>query len=647
MGTNGPSGATVMANQFTAIGDDKSTPHSTAALTMTSMPPIPARSPARRHTTAPLAIPVFSPTSDELSPAPASVRPTTPTSIRSSKSKRQGYPKLFIDTGSASPTRRNVEMRGLGTPETVTTAGQGAAHTSVSAHEHRNSQRRGSEDSTRRTSPPVASFSANARIRSRIIATPMSSPSVYTPSPHSIHVPTKVAGPATTKAPMSTSINPDTSAEEASEPEFEPRTRRSSMTVASTYTNHSHSSISTSSLHSRNRSFSLSGSSVLTRSTAATSLQSRNQRQGVPSPASITRRRGSLKPDDDERNEADCVPPVPKVSAGVHGHVPRPAAEGNGAEECGVEPVKDDPEIDNETLPTPKPLPTVQCPSLPTWDSTSKPPSGHGVELPHSKPAQHHVDPSSPSTVHTGATATAIPRTRPRSRTELNMYPPDHGEWRFSRNSTYAAFDTFLKDPHRASLDLSLSLPPSRTTPAQSASQTMQQSSSAPIRPNPTKSYSTPPPGVDGSADKSGQDANARVRARILSLAASQMSPYAINIPFTTSSLASSTLPSSPARPHGTYPDDSPSRPNDAKVRSKLTKPSEKRLKTQRSIAKLEQEAFRESDELSTADVYRAAQLDVLNVDGEKVRFGSLFEDTLTIVCFIRHFWWVLQFILW
>jgi hypothetical protein len=55
----------------------------------------------------------------------------------------------------------------------------------------------------------------------------------------------------------------------------------------------------------------------------------------------------------------------------------------------------------------------------------------------------------------------------------------------------------------------------------------------------------------------------------------------------------------------------------------------------------MEEAAFKESDELTTADVFRAAQLDVLDVDGKKVRFGSLFEEQLTIVCFIRHFWCV------
>ncbi|KAF8307355.1 hypothetical protein DL93DRAFT_2064888 [Clavulina sp. PMI_390] len=58
-----------------------------------------------------------------------------------------------------------------------------------------------------------------------------------------------------------------------------------------------------------------------------------------------------------------------------------------------------------------------------------------------------------------------------------------------------------------------------------------------------------------------------------------------------------------------------------------------------KSLAKLEEKAFKENDDLSTADVYRAAQLEVFDVEGNAVRFGSLFEDSMTIVCFIRHFW--------
>jgi len=218
------------------------------------------------------------------------------------------------------------------------------------------------------------------------------------------------------------------------------------------------------------------------------------------------------------------------------------------------------------------------------------------------------------------------------------MYPPD-SEWRFSRNSSFAAFDAFLKDPCRSSLDLGLTFP---TSSAASISQSMQQSFSSDPRALGHPEHR--PHGVDAhdGAEEPGQDANARVRARIISLAASQMSPYAIALP----SSASLAL-RSPASAYNMR--DSPPLSNDAKFGSKLVNPvkgMEKKaneLREQRSIAKLEQEAFRESGELSTADVYRAAQLDVLNVNGEKVRFGSLFEDTLAIVCFIRHFWWVLD----
>ncbi|EGO18949.1 hypothetical protein SERLADRAFT_480034, partial [Serpula lacrymans var. lacrymans S7.9] len=36
--------------------------------------------------------------------------------------------------------------------------------------------------------------------------------------------------------------------------------------------------------------------------------------------------------------------------------------------------------------------------------------------------------------------------------------------------------------------------------------------------------------------------------------------------------------------------------------------------------------------------ISQAAQLEVLDANGNSVRFGSLFEDTTTIVVFIRHF---------
>ncbi|KAF9517025.1 hypothetical protein BS47DRAFT_1291551 [Hydnum rufescens UP504] len=48
---------------------------------------------------------------------------------------------------------------------------------------------------------------------------------------------------------------------------------------------------------------------------------------------------------------------------------------------------------------------------------------------------------------------------------------------------------------------------------------------------------------------------------------------------------------------------------------------------------------FREYEDLSTADIFKASLLDVLDVEAKPVRFGTLFEDQLTIVVFIRHFW--------
>ena len=321
------------------------------------------------------------------------------------------------------------------------------------------------------------------------------------------------------------------------------------------------------------------------------------------------------------------MPPVPETPAGVlpfSGEQRREqqlTAEGTCT--TGQLDVKKD--EDGENLPTPKPLPTAQCP----WASTSGSPNADETTLPYCKGSQTQNNmgglPSSPSFLPNTAGSTAIPRRRQRSRTELNTYSSEQNEWRFSRNSAYAAFDAFLKDSHRSSLDLSLAFPTSSTiTSTQPTTQVVD---------------------FYGDAECEG-DENARVRARIISLATSQMSPYAIAVPSAASLLASTgTLPWSSRHALGTHLHDVPCG-NDNKLMSKLTKPAkgmEKviEVKKQRSIAKLEQEAFRESDELCTADVYRAAQLDVLNTKGEKVRFGNLFEDNLAIVCFIRHFWYV------
>ncbi|KAF8339806.1 AhpC/TSA antioxidant enzyme-domain-containing protein [Cantharellus anzutake] len=50
-------------------------------------------------------------------------------------------------------------------------------------------------------------------------------------------------------------------------------------------------------------------------------------------------------------------------------------------------------------------------------------------------------------------------------------------------------------------------------------------------------------------------------------------------------------------------------------------------------------EKFDEWEGLSTAQVWRAAQMEVIDTEGKKVKFGSLFEEQRTICCFIRHFW--------
>lgn len=44
---------------------------------------------------------------------------------------------------------------------------------------------------------------------------------------------------------------------------------------------------------------------------------------------------------------------------------------------------------------------------------------------------------------------------------------------------------------------------------------------------------------------------------------------------------------------------------------------------------------------LSTQDIFKASLLNVLDSEGKPFRFGRIFEDQLTIVCFIRHFWYV------
>ncbi len=51
------------------------------------------------------------------------------------------------------------------------------------------------------------------------------------------------------------------------------------------------------------------------------------------------------------------------------------------------------------------------------------------------------------------------------------------------------------------------------------------------------------------------------------------------------------------------------------------------------------EDSFDEWEGLSGAQVWRAAQMEVVDTDGKKVRFGSLFEGQRTICCFIRHFW--------
>ena len=94
------------------------------------------------------------------------------------------------------------------------------------------------------------------------------------------------------------------------------------------------------------------------------------------------------------------------------------------------------------------------------------------------------------------------------------------------------------------------------TSSAASISQPMQQSSSDSRALEHAKHL---PNRVDahGGAEEPGQDANARVRARIISLPASQMSPYAIALPSSAPSILRL-----PAPAYGTNTRDSPPPPS-------------------------------------------------------------------------------------
>jgi len=56
---------------------------------------------------------------------------------------------------------------------------------------------------------------------------------------------------------------------------------------------------------------------------------------------------------------------------------------------------------------------------------------------------------------------------------------------------------------------------------------------------------------------------------------------------------------------------------------------------------KVLQKQFDEFKKPLKIELYEASLLCVRDENGHKIRFGSLFEEKKTIVCFIRHFWYV------
>lgn len=267
--------------------------------------------------------------------------------------------------------------------------------------------------------------------------------------------------------------------------------------------------------------------------------------------------------------------------------------------------------------------------------------------------------PLTASSSGSGTSSTELPYLRreginaPGASTAGRLAPPPPIEYEPSVSTSLITFDV-ARSMH---LELSLPLSNSSSAPASSTGN------------SPRAPRVLPPRFVDDSnhllfADTEAKDVeDARVRARVKSEAASYSSPYAI--PLSPSVLAlsipSSTSPTRSANGvsfagGGGSPSHSPGGSNTLKKkksniasirtaggrsRSGTMMSSMSSKKAAKLVAKLEEAAFKENDELTTADVYRAAQCEVIDVDGKKIKFGSLFEDQLTVVCFIRHFWWV------
>jgi hypothetical protein len=75
----------------------------------------------------------------------------------------------------------------------------------------------------------------------------------------------------------------------------------------------------------------------------------------------------------------------------------------------------------------------------------------------------------------------------------------------------------------------------------------------------------------------------------------------------------------------------------DRVFRAEIKKPN-KADKIRRKDLQKQFDQFKKPTKL---ELYEASLLSVRDENGHKIKFGSLFEDKKTIVCFIRHFWYV------
>lgn len=73
----------------------------------------------------------------------------------------------------------------------------------------------------------------------------------------------------------------------------------------------------------------------------------------------------------------------------------------------------------------------------------------------------------------------------------------------------------------------------------------------------------------------------------------------------------------------------------DRVFRAEIKKPS----KVDKARRKALQKVFEQLKRPTKSELYEASLYSVRDENGHKVRFGTLFEEKRTIVCFIRHFW--------